>query len=134
MLACVGHTLGQTTQDNLFQALGHEPGISQIVDQMLNQVTQDERIKIFFKDTNIPRTAKLLKEQFCVISGGPCQYTGDDMKVVHESLGINASQFNAVVEDLQIAMDKLAIPSATQNKLIAKLAPMKRDIVFAKQR
>lgn len=134
MLTCVGQTLGQTTPDNLFHALGNEPGISQIVDQMLNLVTQDERIKAFFKDTDMPRLAKLLKEQFCVISDGPCQYTGDDMKVVHENLGINAAQFYALAEDLQIAMDKLGVPSATQNRLMAKLAPMKRDIVSPRQR
>jgi hemoglobin len=122
----------QTMPDTLFHALGREAGISQIVDELINLVIQDERIKASFKDTDMRRLAVLLKEQFCVISGGPCKYTGDDMKVVHENLGIKTAQFNAMTEDLQIAMDKLSIPSATQNKLIAKLAPMKRQIVIAK--
>lgn len=132
ILACTGQAMAQTAQGNLFQALGNEPGISKIVDEMLVVVMQDERIKASFKETNMPRLAQLLKEQFCVISGGPCKYTGDDMKVVHENLGINAAQFYALAEDLQIAMDKLAVASSTQNKLMAKLAPMKKDIVFPK--
>ncbi|MFZ6769547.1 group I truncated hemoglobin [Undibacterium sp. Di26W] len=132
MLACAGQVMAQVTQDSLFQALGNEPGISKIVDEMLGLVLQDERIKASFKEANMPRLAKLLKEQFCVISGGPCKYTGDDMKLVHENLGINAAQFYALAEDLQIAMDKLAIASSTQNKLMAKLAPMKKDIVSPK--
>jgi len=134
ILACTGQTMAQTLQDTLFQALGNEPGISKIVDEMLVVVMQDERIKASFKETNMPRLAQLLKEQFCVISGGPCKYTGDDMKVVHENLGINAAQFYALAEDLQIAMDKLVVASSTQNKLMAKLAPMKKDIVFPKSK
>ncbi|MFZ6654589.1 group I truncated hemoglobin [Undibacterium sp. TJN19] len=122
----------QPAPDTLFQALGKEAGISQIVDELIKLLMQDERIKTSFKETDMRRLAVLLKEQFCVISGGPCKYTGDDMKVVHENLGIKAAQFNALAEDLQIAMDKLSISSATQNKLMAKLAPMKRDIVIVK--
>ncbi len=122
----------QTAAPTLYQALGSENGISMIVDESLRLILQDERIKASFKDTAIPRLAKLLKEQFCVISGGPCQYSGDDMKTVHQGMGINAAQFYALAEDVQIAMDTLGIPSYTQNKLMAKLAPMKRDIVLPK--
>lgn len=122
----------QLAPQTLYQALGSESGVSQIVDEALLIILQDERIKASFKETNIPRLAQLLKEQFCVISAGPCQYTGDDMKTVHQGLGINAAQFFALAEDVQIAMDKLAIPPATQNRLMALLAPMKRDIVFPK--
>ncbi|MFZ3001281.1 MAG: group 1 truncated hemoglobin [Undibacterium umbellatum] len=124
----------QSGPASLFQDLGSEAGISQIVDESLLIILQDERIKASFKETNIPRLAQLLKEQFCVISAGPCKYTGDDMKTVHQGLGINAAQFYAMAEDVQIAMDRLAIPPATQNRLMAKLAPMKRDIVLPQTR
>ncbi|PXX45367.1 group I truncated hemoglobin [Undibacterium pigrum] len=124
----------QTGAASLYQDLGNEAGISKIVDESIIIFLQDARIKDTFKETNIPRLAQLLKEQFCVISGGPCKYSGDDMKVVHQGLGINAAQFYALAEDVQIAMDKLGISSATQNRLMALLAPMKRDIVFPKPR
>jgi hemoglobin len=39
------------------------------------------------------------------------------------------ADFNALVEDLQLAMDDSEIPFATQNRLLAILAPMERDIV-----
>jgi len=122
----------QSAPQTLYQALGSESGISQIVDESVAIFLQDERIKDSFKETNIPRLTQLLKEQFCVISAGPCKYTGDDMKTVHQGLGINAAQFYALAEDVQIAMDKLRISSATQNRLMALLAPMKRDIVLPK--
>ena len=63
------------------------------------------------------------------MSGGPCKYTGKDMHKVHKPLHINTLQFNALVEDLQTAMDRNHVPFRTQNRLLALLAPMKRDIV-----
>ncbi|MEB0032784.1 group 1 truncated hemoglobin, partial [Undibacterium sp. RTI2.1] len=119
--------------DALYQALGSEAGINHIVDDLIPLVLADPRIKESFKETNMKRLAKLLKEQFCVLSGGPCTYSGDSMKVSHDKLGITGAQFNALAEDLQIAMEQQHIPSSVQNKLIAKLAPMKRDIVEPKK-
>jgi hemoglobin len=127
---CAETTPPSTSRDDaLYQALGGQNGISQVVDDLVSLVLLDSRIKDSFKDTNMRRLAELLKEQFCVLSGGPCKYSGDDMVTVHEKLGINMLQFNALTEDLQLAMEKNSVPSSVQNKLIAKLAPMQRDIV-----
>lgn len=39
------------------------------------------------------------------------------------------SHFNALVEVLQSAMDAQGIPFAQQNRLLALLAPMHRDVI-----
>lgn len=51
------------------------------------------------------------------------------MKEVHAGLKVTNAQFNALAEDLQIAMERNSVPSYVQNKLVAKLAPMQRAIV-----
>ncbi|MEB0140620.1 MULTISPECIES: group 1 truncated hemoglobin [unclassified Undibacterium] len=115
--------------DDLYRALGETAGINRIVDEMLRIVPEDGRIAASFKDTNMKRLGILIKEQFCVQSGGPCTYSGDPMRETHEQLGIRSAQFNALVEDLQLAMERCGIDAASQNRLLALLAPMKRDIV-----
>ena len=127
-----GTATAQTSSASLYEELGGDAGISRIVDDTLLLVLQDPRIKAAFKDTNIKRLAGLLKEQFCEISGGPCRYSGDDMKLTHEGQNVSSAQFNALAEDIQLAMENLNISSSAQNKLIARLAPMKRDIVVRK--
>ena len=72
---------------------------------------------------------KLLFEQLCNVSDGPCRYTGRDMRTAHAKLGITTAEFNALAEDLYIALGKAGVPYRLQNKLMARLAPMKRDIV-----
>ena len=70
-------------ESSLYDALGQESGISRIVDETVVQILNDARIKTGFKETNMKRLAQLLKEQFCVVAGGPCKYSGDDMALVH---------------------------------------------------
>lgn len=115
--------------DALYQQLGGKPGIAKIVGDFLPIVLADARIKETFKDADTERLGKLLAEQFCELSGGPCKYSGEDMKTAHRGMAITNAHFNALAEDLQLAMEKNNIPSAAQNKLIAKLAPMQRTVV-----
>ena len=63
------------------------------------------------------------------ISGGGCVYTGLSMKQAHQDIDVARSDFNALVEALQAAMDAQGVPFATQNRLLARLAPLHRDIV-----
>lgn len=129
-LACASlMTAAQAADDATFQGLGGKPGIKQIVATFLPLIQADPRIKESFTDIDMKNLALRLEEQFCVLSGGPCTYQGKDMKEIHDGLNITNAQFNALAEDLQIAMEKVGVPSRFQNKLVAKLAPMQRDIV-----
>jgi hemoglobin len=137
--ACFAVTLAMVTipvlaqtalpQDALFQSLGGNDGIKQIVEDFLSNVLSDVRIKKKFDDVDMAHLAKRLAEQFCELSGGPCKYAGKDMKTIHADLGISNAQFNALAEDLQLAMEKHGVSAHAQNKLLAKLAPMQHSIV-----
>ena len=115
----------------LFDDLGGRPGLTRIADGMLQRVQADPRIKDKFNDANIERLQGLLMLQFCVVSGGPCRYPGRDMEAAHADLNLAPRHFNALVEDLQDAMDAQGVPFRTQNRFLALLAPMHRDIVAA---
>lgn len=115
--------------DGVYQGLGGIDGIQRIVADFLPIVGTDTRVQHQFDDVDMKHLAKMLAQQFCVLSGGPCKYAGKDMRTVHEDLGVTDAQFNALAEDLQMAMDKQGIASRIQNQLIARLAPMRRSIV-----
>ena len=114
---------------SLYQDIGGLPVLQKVVDDLLELALEDPRIKHTFKETNMKRLAEMLVEQFCELSGGPCRYSGDPMKEVHQGLELNNAHFNALVEDLQMAMTRSGISSRTQNRLLALLAPMQRDTV-----
>ncbi len=117
------------TADRLFEALGGKPGIASLVDDLVPRLAADPRIGPSFKDTNLRELSKQLGDQFCVVAGGPCRYEGGSMKEAHAALRIDKADFNRLVELLQDAMDARAIPFADQNRLLARLAPMHRDVI-----
>ncbi|NEX60089.1 group I truncated hemoglobin [Noviherbaspirillum galbum] len=129
MTAPAAHAQSTAASDEVFQGMGGKPGIEKIVQIFLPIVLADDRIKDSFKDTDMERLGTLLAEQFCHLGGGPCKYSGKDMKTAHEDFIITNAQFNALAEDLQLAMEEYGVPSRIQNKLIAKLAPMQREVV-----
>ena len=118
-----------TAGDAFYEALGGKDGVTAIVAEMVRIMLADQRISATFDGVDLDRLNAKLAEQFCVVSGGPCTYTGKGMAEVHEDLKVNNTQFNAVVEDLQLAMERRNVPSRAQNKLLGKLAPTQRSIV-----
>jgi len=117
------------TDDSLYLALGELPGITRIVEGMLLNIARDERIVERFRKIDIQRLRDKLIEQFCVEAGGPCTYTGDSMAESHKGQNVSRSDFNALVEDLVAAMDGQSISVPVQNRLIARLAPMRSEVI-----
>ncbi|YCI11904.1 group 1 truncated hemoglobin [Pseudomonas sp. Z2-11] len=115
--------------DSLYQDLGAQAGITRIVEGMLLNIAGDERIVERFRKIDIERLRDKLIEQFCLETGGPCIYTGDSMAESHKGQNISRSDFNALVEDLIAAMDEQRVPVPVQNRLIARLAPMRGEII-----
>ncbi len=125
--ACTANApLRKTT---LYDDLGGKAGVDAIVNDLLNIFADDPRVAPFFANTNIPRFGRLFAEYLCRAADGGCEYTGSDMQESHIGLGITEKSFNAVVEGLQQAMDKNHVPLRAQNRLLAKLAPQRKDIV-----
>ncbi|RSZ58340.1 group 1 truncated hemoglobin [Massilia atriviolacea] len=120
---------GPAADDSTYQGLGGQGGIKKIVDTFVPLILADARIRDSFRDTDLKNLSMRLEEQFCALSGGPCTYRGKDMKEIHDGLNITNAQFNALAEDLQAAMDRHGVAPAVQNKLVARLAPMQREIV-----
>ena len=113
----------------MWKAFHEEAGVRHIVDGVIARSIADPRISDIFKGQDLVRLHRLLFEQFCYILGGPCHYTGQDMKTAHKDMGLQTSDFNALVENLQAAMDKEGVDFHAQNRLLARLAPMKRTTV-----
>ena len=115
--------------DSLYRSLGEQAGITRIVEGMLLNSARNPRIAHYFRDIDIERLRDKLVEQVCVEAGGPCDYTGDSMEESHKGLNIDRGDFNAQVENLIDAMDAEGIPVAAQNRLLARLAPMRGQII-----
>ena len=116
-------------QKSLYERLGGKDAITAVVDDFVGRVAADTRINSFFATTDIPGLKRNLVNQICAASGGPCTYTGRDMKTAHRGMGVTNAHFDALVGDLVTTLNKFKVPEQEKNELLAALGPMRADIV-----
>ena len=114
---------------NMAEHFGGQAGIRAIAERTVDLSHADPRIGEIFAAHDMVRLKRTLFEQFCYILGAGCDYTGRDMASSHADMGASHSDLNALVENLQRAMREQGVPFAAQNRFLAKLAPMSRDVV-----
>ena len=119
-------------QKSLYERLGGEAAISAVIDDFVGRVAADERVNKKFGRSNIDRVKFHLKEQVCAATGGPCKYSGLDMKTSHKNMKVTEGEFNALVGDLVATLDKFNVPAAEKNELLGILGPLKDQIVEVK--
>jgi len=113
----------------LYDRLGGQPAVEAVVDEFLKRVAADKRINGRFFNTDITRLRGLLVEFVCSATGGPCKYTGRDMRSAHAGFQLVEEEFNALVEDLVGALDKFNVPKKEKDELLGALGPLAKDIV-----
>lgn len=114
---------------SLYDRLGQKPAITAVVDDFVANIAADARINAAFAKADIPHLKQMLVEQICQASGGPCTYTGKDMKTAHEGMHITDDQFNALVGNLVTSLDKFKVGKKEKDDLLGALGGMKGDIV-----
>ena len=119
----------QDANPTLYKRLGGKEAITAVVDDFVGNVAGDARINRRFAKTDIPHLKSSLVDQICAGTGGPCTYTGGDMKSVHRGMRIREEEWNALVEDLVKSLDKFKVPAREKGELLGVLGPMKPDIV-----
>jgi hemoglobin len=77
-----------------------------VVDDFVANAASDDKIKARFANADAKNLKEKLVEQICEASGGPCKYTGKDMKTAHTGMKITEEEFNALVADLVKSLDK----------------------------
>jgi hemoglobin len=122
-----------TESASLYDRLGKRDAIAAVVKDFVEErVAKDARINTFFAKTDIPDLENKLTDQICQASGGPCTYTGKDMRTVHAGMNVKDADFNALVEDLKMSLDHFKVGAKEQQDLLGALAKMHDDIVTAK--
>jgi hemoglobin len=120
---------GTQHQENLYTALGGEAGVAQIADNFIMEIANDERVIAYFEDSNVERFRQFFIEHLCMLSDGPCEYTGDSLIDTHVGMNVTEAAFNAIVEDLMAAMNKADIAISSQNRLLARMAALREQII-----
>jgi hemoglobin len=116
-------------EKTLYERLGALDAITAVVEAFRDRVAADDRINLKFARTDLERLRKMLIDQVCEATGGPCHYNGRGMKEAHAGMKVTTGEFNALVEDLVATLNQFNVPKAEQNELLEILGPLKSEIV-----
>lgn len=119
-------------EKTLYERLGGYDAIAAVTDDFIMALATDPELSTFFKgfsDDSIQKIRQHVVDFICNAAGGPCVYTGRDMKTSHKGLGITEDQWNKSVEYLKNTLNKFKVPEKEQNELLAAVSSVKNDIV-----
>jgi len=125
----------QAKEKSLYERLGGYDAISAVVNELAVRLVTDEKLGGYFKGLSNDSKRKLiahLTNFVCSATGGPCIYTGRDMKTSHEGLGITEEEWDRFVRITKEVLDKFKVPAKEQQEFLQAVAPLKSVIVEKK--
>lgn len=133
-LLLLGGTMGPVAaqERSLYERLGRYDGIATVVDDFLARALADPKIARFFAGHSTESKGRFRQEvveQLCMLSGGPCVYTGRTMKASHAGLGVSAEDWDLTVKYLTASLDKFHVPEKEKGEVLGALSNFKKDIV-----
>ena len=129
-----GAPFGTNAQDTLYQRLGGYDAIAAVTDDFIGRLLADEafaRFFVGFADNSMKRIRQDLVDFVCEKTGGPCFYTGRDMKTSHAGIGITKQEWDKSLALFAETLAALSVPEAESRELAALILPLEADIVEA---
>ncbi len=113
----------------IYQAIGGQPALAVVVDDLYIRLLADPRLSGFFAGTNLSRLKGRQVEFFAAALGGPDPYRGPSMRDVHRGRGIHQIHFDLVAGHLVAALSEAGIPDDTIGQIVAAVVPLAGEIV-----
>jgi hemoglobin len=117
---------------SLYSRLGGYDAIAAVTDDFIGRMVADKTLAPFFAGhatNSLQKIRQLVVDQLCAATGGPCVYTGRDMKTTHAGLGITKAHWTAAVGHLVATLDQFKVPPKEKDELLAIVSTLEKDIV-----
>ena len=118
--------------ESVYDRIGGDAAVNAAVDIFYRKVLADDRINSFFEDVDMETQAAKQKGFLTMALGGPNSYTGKDMRDGHAHLvakGLNASHFDAVMENLGATLKELNVPDELIGEAAAIAESTRNDVL-----
>jgi len=125
---------GMAKEKSLYERVGGYDALAKVVDEFIVRLVGDQRFNKFFVGHSADSQKRIrqhILDQFCAATGGPCIYTGRDMKTTHQGLAITITEadWEAAAKHLVGSLDKFKVPQKEKDEIMAFVTSLKKDIV-----
>jgi hemoglobin len=108
-------------QHTLFERVGGEQAIAELIHDFYDRVLTDPELKPFFKHTSIDKLRRMQHEFFSAALDGPINYTGRPLSHVHHGRGITKHHFALYVNHLLDTLQDCGINDRDVNEIIGRI-------------
>lgn len=133
LLLTMSATASAASQEkSLYERVGGYNALAAVVDDFIVRLVSDKQFEKFFigqSNDSKKRIRQHILDQFCGATGGPCVYTGREMKTSHAGLGITNAEWDAAAKHLVASLDKFKVPEKEKGEILSFVTSLKKDIV-----
>jgi len=132
LCAVAPQALAQQPPPSLYHRLGGYDALAAVTDDFVGRLATDPQLKHFFGGLSTDSQKKLRQhvvDFLCSVTGGPCIYTGRDMRTAHTGLGITDADWSLAVKRLVETLDKFKVPDKEKNEVLGAISGLKGEIV-----
>ena len=115
-------------QQTLFQRVGGEQAIAELIHEFYDRVLGDPELKPFFDDTSVDKLRRMQREFFSAALDGPVTYTGRPLSHVHHGKGITKHHFARYVDHLIDTLRSRDITEEDVNDIIGRINTYTNEI------
>ena len=122
-------------EKSLYERLGGYDALAAVTDDFIGRLAGDKKLGKFFVGLSNDSKKKVRQhvvDFLCLATGGPCAYTGRDMKLVHTGLGITKEEWDISVKHLIATLDKFKVPEKEKGEVLAAIGGLEKYIVEKK--
>lgn len=126
----------ESKEKSLYERLGGYDALAAVTDDFAGRLATDKKLGKFFvglSDDSMKKLRQHVIDFLCLATGGPCAYTGRDMKLVHKGLEITEEEWDISVEHLKGTLDKFKVPEKEKGEVLTAIGSLKKDIVEKKK-
>jgi hemoglobin len=109
--------------------------LAAVTDDFAARLAGDKKLGKYFvglSDDSMKKLRQHVIDFLCLTTGGPCAYTGRDMKLVHTGLEITKEEWDISVKHLVATLEKFKVPEKEKNEVLAAVGSLEKDIVEKK--
>ncbi len=115
-------------QQTLFQRVGGEQAIAELIHEFYDRVLADSELMPFFNDTSVDKLRRMQREFFSAALDGPVTYTGRPLSHVHHGKGITKHHFARYVDHLIDTLRSRDITEEDVNDIIGRINTYANEI------
>jgi len=119
-------------EKSLYQRIGGYDAIAAVTDDFIGCMVADDKLKRFFvafADDSRAKICQHVIDLICKSSGGPCVYTGRDMKTSHAGAGVTKADWDKSIALFVETLNKFKVPEREQKELAGLILPLEKDII-----